>query len=378
MYARHHFGWSGLTAVTEDRYRYIKAPHDEVYDLQRDPHERANVAADHGQTRQALRGVLDRLTAGAAPQPPAGLSGGDALADPKDQYQILETYRAAVDLAGDRKWPQAIALLQQILRTDPDMANVWSELATFAGRLDRLEVALDAYQHCIDLTPSDPRGYLGAAAVLLKQHKADAARERASLAVEVTPETDRKTRAAAHELLAKIALALHDGDAAREEAALAHKSDPQLPLPAFVDARLLYDQGNFADALPFFEQALKEQKAAAATAPMAELHYYAGETFARLERYPEAETQFTAELAAFPQNVRARAGLALLYHATDRADEAAAAIGDILRITPTPESYALASKLWTTVGNRQQADAVRAEARRAFDTPRGGGRATRR
>ena len=188
---------------------------------------------------------------------------------------------------------------------------------------------------------------------------------------------DNKTRALAHDLLAKIALVRHDADAAREQAALAHKADPKLALPAFVEGRLLYDQGSFADALPFFEQAIKEQKAAAA-APMPELHYYAGDTYGRLERYPEAEAQFAAELAAFPQNIRARAGLAMLYQATERTDAAAAAIADMLRITPTPESYALASRLWTMFGNRRQAEAVRADARRTFgDSARRSGSAAR-
>jgi choline-sulfatase len=399
LYARYHFGWSELTALTEERYRYIKAPTDELYDLQRDPHERENIAAERGQARQALRGALDKLTANTTLQAPAEVpadarerlqalgyvgaqtelakGAGDTLPDPKDKRQILETYRAAVDLAGDRKWMQAIALLQQILRTEPEMADVWSQLAAFAGRLDRLDLALDAYKHYIELTPSDPRGYLGAAGVLFKQHKLEDAREHAALGVDVTPETDRRTRSAAHELLAKIALARHDADGAREQATLARRADPKVPLPAFVDARLLYDQGEFAEALPFFEQALKEQRTAAG-APMAELHYYAGDTYGRLERYQEAEAEFAAELAAFPQNIRAWSGLAMLYHATDRANELAAAIADMLRIAPTPESYTLASKLWTTVGNKQEADAVRAEARRAFDTPRGSGRATRR
>ena len=387
LYARYHFGWSELTALTEERYRYIKAPTDELYDLQRDPHERDNIAADRGQARQALRGALDKLTASATLQAPAevpadarerlqalGYVGaqaelakgtGDTLPDPKDKHQILETYRAAVDLAGERKWMAAIALLQQILRTEPAMADVWSQLAAFAGRIDRLDLALDAYKHYIELTPSDPRGYLGAASVLFKQHKLEDAREHAALGADVTPETDRRTQAAAHELLAKIALARHDADAARAEATRAHQADPKLPLPAFVDARLLYDQGKFADALPFFEQALKEQRAAAGP-PMSELHYYAGDTYGRLERYKEAEAEFAAELAAFPQNIRARAGLAMLYQATDRAAAASEAIADMLRTTPTPESYALASRLWTMFGDRRQADAVRADARRAF------------
>ena len=37
LYARYHFGWSELTALTDGRYRYIKAPREELYDLARDP-----------------------------------------------------------------------------------------------------------------------------------------------------------------------------------------------------------------------------------------------------------------------------------------------------------------------------------------------------
>ena len=38
----------------------------------------------------------------------------------------------------------------------------------------------------------------------------------------------------------------------------------------------------------------------------------------------------------------------------------------MLRITPTPDSYALAARLYTMFGNRKQAEAVKLEARRAF------------
>jgi arylsulfatase A-like enzyme/predicted Zn-dependent protease len=373
LYGRYHFGWSELTALTDDRYRYIKAPQDELYELQRDPHERANLVEERVQSRQAMRGVLDRLTTRAQ------LAGGDALPDPKDTHQILETYRAAIDLAGERKWPQAIGLLQQILRDDPTIAEVWSQLAAFAERIDRFDLATDAYKHYVELKPSEPAGLLGAAASLLKQRKLDDARAHATLAADVAPERDRQSRAAAHELLARIALARRDAEGARKEATLAQEADPNLPLPDFIEARLLHDQGKFADALPLFEQALsgpQPQKKAPRT-PLADLHYYAADTYGRLERYPEAEREFAAELRDFPLNVRARGGLALLYAGTDRADAAGSVIADMLRIAPTPESYALAARLWTTLGNRQQADAVRAEARRAFDAPRGGGRATR-
>jgi hypothetical protein len=50
----------------------------------------------------------------------------------------------------------------------------------------------------------------------------------------------------------------------------------------------------------------------------------------------------------------------------------------MIRITPTPDAYALAARLWSMFGNPQQANAVRAEARRTFADPtRAGAHAAR-
>jgi arylsulfatase A-like enzyme/Tfp pilus assembly protein PilF len=387
LYARYHFGWSELTALTDERYRYIKAPREELYDLTRDPGERTNIAEERPQPRQALRGALDRLAAGATIQAPSAVSAdarerlqslgyvgtqtdvstqpGSALPDPKDKREVLERYRAAVDFASERKWTPAIVLLQQILRDEPEMADVWSQLAVFAARLDRFDLSVDAYAHYIALEPQEPTAYIGAAAGLLKLRRLDEAREHASLAVDVAADGDHRSKASAHEMLARIALVKHDADAAREEAALARAEDPTLPLPAYVDARLLYDQGKYADALPGFMEAIAGLKKPG-TLQISELHFYAADTLARLERYPDAEKEFIAELNHFPQNIRARGGLAMLYQATGKPDDASRMLEDLLRITPTPEGYALAARLHAMFGNRKQADAVKAEARRVF------------
>jgi len=387
LYARYHFGWSELTAITDDRYRYIKAPREELYDLQHDPREQANIAGVRPQPRQALRGVLDRVVAGASIHPPhdvpaearerlesLGYVGGqsvvapgpgESLPDPKDKRQILEQYRAAVDLAAARHWPQAIAVLEEILRGDPEMADVWGQLAIVATRLERFDLAADAYAHHIELQPDEPTAYIGAAAALLKLRKLDEARDHAQLAADVAPPANRRARAAAHEMLARIALTRHDPDEAREQARLAHDADPALPLPLFIEARVLYDEARYEDALLLFEQAIGELKKPGAL-QMVELHFYTADTLARLERSDEAEAEFFEELKYFPQNTRARAGLAMLYQAGDRFDEAEAVLSDMIRITPTPESYALAARLYSMFGNRKQAEAIRAESRHAF------------
>jgi len=388
LYARYHFGWSELTGITDDRYRYIKAPREELYDLQHDRREQTNIAGERPQPRQALRGALDRVAAGASIHAPhdvpaearerlqslgyvgggggaAGPGPGESLPDPKDKRQILEQYREAVDLAAARRWPQAIALLQQILRDDPEMADVWGQLAIVATRLDRFDLAADAYAHHIELQPDEPTAYIGAAAALLKLRKLDEARDHAQLAAGVAPSANRRARAAAHEMLAKIALARHDPDEAREAARLAHEADPTVPLPQFIEARLLYDEARYEDALSLFEQAIRELKKPGAL-QVSELHFYAADTLARLERSDEAEAEFFEELKYFPQNTRARAGLAMLYQAGDRFDEAETVLSDMIRITPTPDSYALAARLYSMFGNRKQAEAIRAESRRAF------------
>ncbi|HEV2984668.1 MAG TPA: sulfatase-like hydrolase/transferase [Vicinamibacterales bacterium] len=385
LYARYHFGWSELTALTDDRYRYIKAPREELYDLEGDPRERVNIAEDRPQPRQAMRGALDRVAAGATIQGQSQVSAdtrerlqalgyvgassdvsttrGDALPDPKDKREILEKYRAATDLAAERKWSQSIILLQQILREEPEMADLWTQLANTATRVDRYDLVVDAYKHHIELQPNDSTAYVGAAAAFLKLRKFTEARANAALGAQVA--ADGRSRGGAHEMLSRIGLAQHDLAFAREHARLAQESDSTLPMPLFVEARILYDEGKYAEALPLFQQAADELKHSGSL-QMGELHFYVADTLGRLVRYREAEAEFLQELKYYPFNSRARAGLAMLYQASERPDEADRVIADMMRTIPTPETYALAARLWTMFGNRRQAEAVRAEGRRAF------------
>jgi len=139
-------------------------------------------------------------------------------------------------------------------------------------------------------------------------------------------------------------------------------------MPAFIEGRILYDQGKYEEAWLQFEQAVAAGRKAGAP-PIAELHYYAAETLARLDRRSEAEAEFVSELRLFPQNLRARAGLANLYHTSGQAAARDTAVTDMLRAAPTQESYALAARLLNSFGKTRQAQTVRAEARRRFIPP---------
>ena len=116
LYAHYHFGWSELTALTDGRYQYISAPREELYDLTNDPSQRENLAGAEAGAADALDGMKEQLArlTGDAPQPLPGR--WPSLADPKDKVEILERYRQALALVAERKWADAIPLLQRVLR----------------------------------------------------------------------------------------------------------------------------------------------------------------------------------------------------------------------------------------------------------------------
>ena len=373
LYSRYHFGWSELYALTDARYRLIRAPRDELYDLERDPRESTSIAAARPQVRQAMRSALESLIASTAIAAPSAVSDddrqrlaalgyvgsgstdslslpGDRLPDPKDKVHVLEKYRRASDLAGGLKYADATALYRELLAEDPEMSDVWLQLAQVLLRQGLTADAVDAYQQVIKRHPKDAGSLIGAASGLLRLGRVDEAQQHAELAVSVTP-------AAAHELLAKVALARHDRAAAIREARLAEEADPTLPMPLYVEGLLAYNQGHYAEALGPLLRA--RQQLQGRTLQMNDLNYYIGDAYARLERYSEAEPYLLEEIRVFPHNTRARAGLAMLYRAMGRDADSERAIAELLRVSPTTEGRSLAVQLWTMFGEPEKAAAVR-------------------
>ena len=373
LYSRYHFGWSELYALTDERYRLIRAPRDELFDLQQDPGESRSIAAERPQVRQAMRSALATMLGASSLAAPGAVSDddrqklaalgyvgnagsstlalpGDSLADPKDKVRLLEMYRRASELAGGLKFAEAIALYRRVLAADPGMTDVWLQLAEVSLREGDTEAALAAYQEVIKRNPKDAGSLIGASGALLRLGRLDEAQKHADLAVSVAP-------AGAHEQLAKIALARHDRDGALREAKLAQEADPTLPMPLYVEGLLLYNQQRYADALVPLMRA--HDALQGRTVQMNELDYYIGDSLARLERYPEAERFLVEEIRVFPHNIRARASLAMLDRATGRDAEAERQIDELLRISPTREGRSLAAQLWTMFGEPGKAGRVR-------------------
>jgi len=359
-YALTRFGWSDLVSMTDGRFQYIQAPREELYDLRRDPRARDNVAGedDSQKPRDELKASLATLMGGgAAPV-------HEPLIDPKDKAAAVEDYRAALGLASERKWPQAIDLLQKIVRAEPSAVAAWQSLTDLAAVAERYDVAQSAAQRLIDLAPDDAAALVRAARVALSAGKLDDAANHATRAVDLRSK-DAQATVNAHGILAAVALARHDPDTARSEAKAAQKAVPASVLPLYIDADILAAEGRDADALALLEKA-NASLAKSQSTPLYGLKALTGDVLVRLDRGAEAETLFVDELRDFPHNLEARASLATLYQSMGQTDDAARVTSDLVRIMPSPEAYATAAKLWTSFGDRKQAAAVRADARKLF------------
>ena len=134
-------GWSALFGVRTERWKYVRAPRAELYDLAADPRETKNLAADLPEQAASLDRELAALLAGApaarptlavdaeerarleqlgyvvpqegSPPLPLGEVGG---VDPKDEMRSIAAMHDANALLGDDRAREALALLETIPR----------------------------------------------------------------------------------------------------------------------------------------------------------------------------------------------------------------------------------------------------------------------
>jgi arylsulfatase A-like enzyme len=379
LYGHYQFGRPVLATLTDGRFRYIKGEKEELYDLELDPAQQNNLAASDPaveQWRQELALyrlqspqlpsqigdiVARRLEAlgfvrGLAPSSQLGIQSDDATFS-----SILETQRTAAEFAAAGRWPEAFAALQAAARRHPSVLGLSMQLAKMASRAGRDELALAAYRRIIAHDPANEAARLAVAESLLRLRRLDEARQQAAIVGDASEQP--AAQAAAHSLLAEIALTRGDARTAREEAALAAKADPQQNVVDYVEARLLAGSGEFEAALPLFEKSVTPPPASKLE-PVFGRQYHFAAALSELNRDDQAEQAFLAELDAFPQNINARAALAVLYHRLGRVEEAASTLTAMTVLTPSAEAFRISARLWDDFGEHEKAVEARAEARR--------------
>ncbi len=307
-----HFGWSDLRVVREGRWKYIQAPHPELYDLASDPGEGKNLAADadQGSRTQAMAAALgkvldaERVALRDAPGAPAvapelleklgalGYVGGSTAAetstpgaDPKDK---LPDFRIANDgiregllRLHDKDYRASAARFEAVLARGISSFEIHFYLARALLGLQRYPEAARHFEEAAKRAPAHGAAWEGLAQSRAASGDADGALQ-----------------------------ALRKGQAALP-------SDARLRLQ---EARLLWDRGQKTDARQAYEKAL----------PLV------------------------------PRSARARAQLGDLLREMGDLDEALRYQREAVDLEPTNASY------WNSLGMTLGGTAKMAEAEKAF------------
>ncbi|MBN1226315.1 MAG: sulfatase-like hydrolase/transferase [Deltaproteobacteria bacterium] len=171
-----NFGWSPLQGIRTREWKYIKAPRPELYDLENDPAELANVLDQYPKQAQKLESRLQKLlntlpslqknqtvpmneetrkrlqslgyiwTADSATTP-------NLSQDPKDMIELLNIFDQGYEYYVAEHYPEAVAIFQQILQKDPDNIIVHFLLAASLEKLNHLTEALKEFQEVAHRNP---------------------------------------------------------------------------------------------------------------------------------------------------------------------------------------------------------------------------------
>jgi tetratricopeptide (TPR) repeat protein len=373
------FDGQPLFALSNASYRFVRGISDQVQMLVPDAPK-----PDSSRLEQ-MSAALDKLLQGRVidPSTPPAQADEDRLAafgylqglrpaplalvapiSPLAQVELTSAHHHASVLVGERRYAAAIDSLRAIATRHPELASVQYQLAGLLARTGRIDEAVKAFTAVANRRGDDPEVPIALASNLLRARRVEDAALQADQAVALADSgMDARMKAAAHEIAARVALVRDDFDTARMHAAAAHAADPHVPVPQFVTGSIAYNEGRYDEALAAFKEA------AATLQPsgmMADLHLNLGNTYARLDRYMEAEAEFQEELRSYPHHIGTYASLAMLYRASNRQQAVEQVIGNLVEAAPTPEGYSMAARLWVIVGERGRAEALRSDARRRF------------
>jgi tetratricopeptide (TPR) repeat protein len=186
MYPLHHYGWSDIRALRAGRYKVIDAPRPELFDVDQDPKEAANL---YEQRRSLGDGMIAQLraqekrfekteaalpAADVDPEARARLAAlgyvGSFVAnasdprtsrsDPKDKIGLFNKLGKAMELSKEGEGGQAsepyekiVELLNEVVGEDPQVIDAWFMRGTLHLRHGNPEQAVKDFTQTLSLKP---------------------------------------------------------------------------------------------------------------------------------------------------------------------------------------------------------------------------------
>jgi tetratricopeptide (TPR) repeat protein len=335
-FPRFHYGWSDLVAIQDERFKLIRAPRRELYDLQRDPGEQHDLAESDPRRADALQQALEDMLAragGAKPAAPQALDaetaerlealgyvGGAVSArhfedrprgDPKDKIHLYNLLKKASTASAEGRYEEAIATARQALAEDGQILEGHMLLGNFLSKSGRREEAIAAYRNALAVDPEHHETVFRLAVAYKELGRTEDARLGFERAQQLDPRSGRAT------------LQLAD-----------------------LDMR----QGRFETAENRLRQALQRE------VDRSRFLLKLGECYIEMKRWTDAEKALVESVSLNAALETAHFNLGLVHEERGRGDDAAAAYEKELQVNP--KGYRAAfnlAKLRQRAGRPQEA-----------------------
>jgi arylsulfatase A-like enzyme/Flp pilus assembly protein TadD len=271
LFPKLNMGWSELRSVRVDKWKYIRAPKPELYDVVADPAETQNVAATRPEEVKKLEAQLNSITGGIAEKiEPAAVDSrtlsqlkslgylggssareygtGEKAIDPKDRIQVVKLLFEG--MYSDQPQARRVAMLRRAIGMDPANPALYSNLGDLYSQTGNIKDAVQLYQDALQKGVRTAWLYSRMGQLCLRQGKKTDAIVFFEAAARLNP--------ADFESLQNLAAAYRDtGRLADAENTLnAIVKSGESYAPAFNELGMVwYQKGDATTALSYFEKA---------------------------------------------------------------------------------------------------------------------------
>ncbi len=325
-FPRYHYGWSELQSIQDGRYKFIRAPQRELYDLAADPMEANNLALQDSPRADAMEAALERLlsevSAATERAPKAidpeteeklralGYLGSSTKnlrpqegprGDPKQKIGLYNLMKQATAAASMEYVETAIAKMQSVLAQDSEIVEAYVLLGNFHRGESRFEDAVEEYRQALERNPEHREALYSLALAYKELGDYGAARLGLEQAAALDPRNGKV-------LWQTADLEMRQGHFQAAEAPLLQALRLDLDKPRFLLklGECYLELGREKDALRRLDEALN------LNTRLLTANYSRGLAFEGLGQPAAASAAYQAELALNQEAFRARFNLAKL------------------------------------------------------------------
>ncbi len=361
-----HYGYSPLFSIRTNKFKYIKAPKPEFYDLITNKNETINAISKYMNEANKFKNFLNKLSPLNDKIPsPSPISSEDEeklkalgyisfhsavnslenLPDPKDKISIIESIEIAKRYLEKNNFDNAISSINYAINNDPENIEAWFTLGNSYARAQRYDEAVQAFNKANSLDNKNTYIIFNLAHAYQKKGDYKQALEWYRKAI---MQDDKFFKAIVS--AGELCYALKDYDSALEyfEKALKIKKDvPELY--------------NYLAGIHIIKNDIKKAKEYASHAYKVKeniplLNFYFGLIYEKENLIDKAIASYQKEILIYPNNHSAMINLGILYIKTKKYNEAEAIFRNLIIIAPneTKPYLLLANVLMRNNGSKQE------------------------